>query len=140
MVDPNNLFVAWLRSLPSVTGLLPQRGTTNSIYAYGLPDKIDMTEGEAISIDLSGGVSNSEVSTVIRPRFAVKVWGDVLRFEQAHTVHSAMYDAINGVGNVKIPNVGTILMCNELTPPQDLTDPDTEWVTVLSFYELIARS
>jgi hypothetical protein len=144
MVDPNALLALWFRSIAAITTLLPNRNNTNSIYAVELPPKFDPSLGPAITIMASGGFSNPEIPTIIRPRMQIKIWGDVLAVEAVRAVYSAMYDSINGMGNIKIVNgatpVGTILSCCEVTPPQDLSDPDTDWATVVSFYELIARS
>lgn len=140
MVDPNALVVTWLRTIAAITALLPDRNGTKSIYAVELPPKFDPAAGPAITITANGGISNPEITTIIRPRIQIKIWGDVLAFEAVRAVYSAMYDVINGAGNITIPAVGVILSCCEVSLPQDLSDPDTDWATVVSFYELFARS
>jgi fructose-1,6-bisphosphatase len=70
----------------------------------------------------------------------ITVWDNVGQAQRARQVYSALYDAIDGKGNIAINGVGTIMSCYEVQPPQDLTDPETDWATVVSFYELFARS
>lgn len=140
MVDTNALVTKWLRNIPALTSLLPTRGTTNSIYAVSLPPKFSPSDGPAITIMANGGLSHPEINDLIQPRLQIKVWADVLQYEIARQVYGVLFDSIHGKGNITISGAGTIMSCYEITPPQDLADPDMEWATVISFYQLIARS
>lgn len=140
MVDPNALVAVWLRSLNLLPNILPARGGTGSIYAVNLPPDFVITDGPTILVAARTGTSQTEISGIIQPRMQITVWDNVGQAQRARQVYSALYDAIDGKGNIAINGVGTIMSCYEVQPPQDLTDPETDWATVVSFYELFARS
>lgn len=137
MVDVNFLVRKFLLSQSSVTALL---GTNlnNSIYSSSdLPEHFDPKLGPAIQIFRSGGSSHEEILPLINARIQVRTWADVGKKKLAATVYGSIFDVLHGATAV-FPE-GTILSALEVTGPQEMTDPDTAWVAVNSFYTVMAR-
>lgn len=138
MVDPNLLLVSWLRQ--AAFAQLAARGTTGSIYAVDLPDDIDIVVGgPAVVVCGRGGKSQTEVPDLINPRMQIDIWDDVFQNARVRAIYSAIAAFINGKGNINIASVGTIISCYEITPPQDMSDPNTGFARITAFYELFAR-
>jgi hypothetical protein len=145
MVDANILAASFLRITDANNKLnpptfLPVRGTTGSIYTVDLPEEFDPVLGPAVVVASRGGISNPDLSQIIRRRMQVDVWGAPDQYKVVGATYAALYDWAHSKDNVTINNVGTLMAFNELVPPQDLSDQDTGWVHLVAFYELIARS
>jgi hypothetical protein len=145
MVDANILVASFLRITDANNKLnpptlLPVRGTTGSIYTVDLPEEFDPTLGPAVVVASRGGISNPDLSQIIRRRMQVDVWGAPDQYKLVGAAYAALYDWAHSKDNVTINNVGTLMVFNELVPPQDLSDQDTGWVHLVAFYELVARS
>jgi len=139
MVDVNSLLASWLRTIAALVQVLPARGDTQSVYAVDLPSDFDPTLGPAIVVDAEGGLSEPEVQGIANVRFQVRILADVGEAMLARSVYSALYDNCNGKGNVSLAGIGTILSFYEITPPQELSDPDVHWATLIVFFQMIAR-
>lgn len=138
MVDAALLVREHLLNQPAVVALL---GTNlnGSIYAAAdLPEHFDPKLGAAIQIFRSGGASHDEITVLVNARVQVRVWADVERYQLASDVYSAINDTLHGVTGVTLDD-GTILSALEVTGPQEITDPDTGWATINSFYAVMAR-
>jgi hypothetical protein len=121
-----------------VTSLL---GTNlnGSIYAGSdLPEKFNPALGPGIQIFRAGGVSNPEVPQLINSRVAVKIWADDEQYEIASDLYGAVFDALQGATNLTLAD-GTILSAYEVTGPAEMTDPETNWVSVYGFFAVMAR-
>ena len=138
MVDSNKLLRTWLLSVTAVTSLLGTN-TGNSIYAGDLPENFDPSLGPAIQIQGDGGIPHTEILPLVDDRMKVRVWADKGKYLLARQVYGAMRDALHGAVNLDFAANGHVVRCIEVTSGQDVTDPDTGWVTVLAFYQLLAR-
>lgn len=139
MVDVNLLVRKFLLSQSSVTALL---GTNqgDSIYAGSdLREKFDPALGPAIQLFRSGGSSHEEILPLINARIQVRTWAGEGEGNKkvAARLYGALHDVLHGATAV-FPE-GTILSALEVTGPQEMTDPDTKWVAVNSFYTVMAR-
>lgn len=138
MVDVANLVRAHLLNQTAVTSLL---GTNlnGSIYAASdLPAGFDPKLGAAIQIVRSGGTSHGEITVLVTARVQVRVWADKKKYQLASNVYGAINDTLHGVTGVVLAD-GVILSALEATGPQEMTDPDTGWVAINSFYAVMAR-
>jgi hypothetical protein len=138
LVDVAVLIREHLLNQAAVIGLL---GTNlnGSIYcASDLPEHFDPKLGPAIQIVRSGGTSHDEITVLVNARVQVRVWADIEKYQLASDVYGAINDTLHGVTMVTLPD-GVILSALESTGPQEMTDPDTGWVSVNSFYAVMAR-
>ena len=138
MVDVAVLLREHLLNQAEVTALL---GTNlnGSIYcAADLPEHFDPKLGPAIQIVRSGGTSHTEITVMVNARVQVRVWADVEKYQLASDLYGAINDTLHGVTGIALAD-GVILSALEATGPQEMTDPDTGWVAVNSFYAVIAR-
>lgn len=138
MVDVPVILREYLLSQTSVTGLLGAN-TNGSIYAAAdLPEHFNPALGAGIQIYRSGGLSNAEIPQLIRARIAIRVWADDEKYKQASDVYGSVFDVLQGATNLTLTK-GTILSVEEVTGPAEMTDPDTNWVSVYGFYAVMAR-
>jgi hypothetical protein len=139
-VDTGILVRAWLLGQSSITSLL---GTNQggSIYAApDLPKNFDPSLGAGIQIFTAGGPPpHSEIPTIVDEKIQVKIWANVEQYTLAKTVYLAVQTVMRGACGVDLNPNGFVIRCLELTPGQEITDPDTGWATVLAFYLLMAR-
>ena len=138
MVDVAVLIREHLLTQVTLVGLLGSN-LNGSIYAAcDLPAHFDPKLGPAIQIFRAGGLSDPEIISLVRARVQIRVWADQEKYQLAADVYGAINDALHGATGVTLPD-GTILSALEATGPQEMTDPDTGWVSVNSFYAVIAR-
>lgn len=140
MVDANALLRAWILSSTAITTIVGNGNLNGGVYCVDLPEKFDPKLGPGITIARRGGQSHCEISGLVDARMQVKVWTDVEQYELAGRLYSAIYDWIHGGTGVTMNGLGTVVRCIEVTPGQDLDDPDTGWSTIVSFYQLMARA
>ena len=137
MVDVAVLAREFLLAQTAVTNLL---GTNNndSIYAsYDLPEHFDPERGAGIQLFRAGGKSHSEILSLVNARLEVRTWADVEDYLLASQVYSAIHDVFHGVTNATVAD-GTIKSALEVTAPQEMTDPETGWVSMFAFYSVLA--
>ena len=138
MVDVAVLLREHLLNQLAVTSLLGTNAD-GSIYALAdLPEHFDPKLGPAIQIVRSGGTSHDEITPLVNARVQVKVWADVEKYQVASDVYGAINDTLHGVTGIALPD-GVILSALESTGPQEMTDPDTGWSMINSFYAVMAR-
>jgi hypothetical protein len=138
MVDAAVLVREHLLNQPEVTN---QLGTNlnQSIYAAAdLPEHFDPKLGPCIQIFRSGGTSHGELTFLVNARVQIRVWADVERYQLAADVYAAINDTLHGVTGIQLAD-GFILSALEATGPQEMTDPETGWSTINSFYAVMAR-
>lgn len=145
MADPNKLFRSLLKAKngtednPVVLALT--QDNIERIYCVSLPLKFNPEEGYAILLQCEGGNTHPEVNGLDTLRFQVRVWGKVRDFEGVRLIYQAIKDWAHGKQKMSFAEVdGSILSCLEVVPGQDVTDPETGWATVVSFYELTIRN
>jgi hypothetical protein len=110
-----------------------------SIYCSSdLPEHFDPKLGPAIQIVRSGGIPHGEITVLVNARVQVRVWADVEKYQLASDVDAAINDTLHGVTGIVLAD-GVILSALKVTEPQEMTDPDTGWVAVNSFYAVMAR-
>lgn len=137
MVNPNELFRAWLLTLPLG---LPQRDDTGSVYTVNLPEYWDPKDGPGLVIGVRGGNAHAEILGLIKPSFQVRVWAGPNEQDVAWKVYGKIFDSCHGVCNVNLNADGFILSCLETVTGQDVTDPDSGYATVIGFFDLQMRS
>lgn len=138
MVDVAILVREHLLNQAAVTSLLGAN-LNDSIYAASdLPEHFDPSLGLAIQVFRSGGTSHTEITEIVNARVQLRIWAGQEQYLQAAELYGACHDALHGATGVTLPD-GTILSALETTGPQEMTDPDSSWATINSFYAVMAR-
>lgn len=138
MVDVNLLLRKFLLSQTSVTDLLGTNANGSIYSSSDLPEHFDPSLGPAIQIFRSGGMSHEEILPLINARMQIRTWADVGKKKLAADVYGRIFDVLHGATGLVFAE-GTIMSALEVTGPQEMTDPDTAWVAVNSFYTVMAR-
>jgi hypothetical protein len=137
VVDHNLLIKELLDSTPAVTSLLGSLG----VRIGDVPEKFDPLNAPAtspcVTLCREGGDSfeNAPIKTA---RMKIRVWAGKNQRLLANEVYGEICDALDGRNSVQLTG-GFIIKCLESVGGQDLSDPDTGWATVLSYYEVTAR-
>jgi hypothetical protein len=138
VVDAAVLVRQFLLNQPLVLAFLGTN-TNQSIYAAAdLPEHFNPKLGPGIQIFRSGGSSHSEILVLVNARVQVRVWADQEQYQVAADVYSAINDTLHGATNIVLPD-GVMMSALETMGPQEMTDPDTGWAAVNSFYAVMAR-
>ncbi len=127
-----------LLNQPIVLAFLGTNANQSIYAAADLPEHFDPRLGPVIQIYRSGGSSHSEILPLVNARVNVRVWADKEQYQLAADVYSAINDTLHGATNVVLPD-GVMMSALETTGAQEMTDPDTGWVAVNSFYAVMAR-
>src|SRR5437879_217081 len=138
MVDVAVLGREFLLTQPAVIAVL---GTNRdgSIYAADdLPEHYDPKLGAAIELSRSGGISPLEIPQIVNGRLQLRVWADQEKYQLASDVYGAVRDSLHGANNIALDE-GYLLSAYEVTGPQEMTDPETGWVSANAFYLIMAR-
>lgn len=138
MVDVNLLLRKYLLSQVSVTGLLGTNSNGSIYSSADVPEKVDPIKGPFIQIFRSGGSAHEEVLPLVTARMQIRAWANVGQKKIASDVYSSIFDVLHGATGLVFPE-GVIMSALEVTGPQEMTDPDTRWVAVNSFYSVMAR-
>ncbi len=138
MVDAAALAREFLLTLPTVTFLLGTNLNQSIYCSYDVPEHFNPKLGPIIQIFLSGGSSHPEILPLVNARVCLKVIADVERSTEAIAVYAAAQDGLHGTCNVALDE-GYLMSALEITGPQEMTDPDTGWVAMQSFYAIKAR-
>lgn len=138
MIDVSVILREYLLTQSEVTALLGTNGN-NSIYAaYDLPEHFDPTLGPGIQIYRSGGHSHSEITALVTARMMVRAWADVEQYSTCSGVYGAINDVLHGLCGYTVTD-GTIVSAIEVEGPMEMTDPETGWVAMYAFYQVMAR-
>ena len=138
MVDANLILREYLLAQSTVTALLGTNANGSIYCGYDLPEKFDPKLGPAIQIYRTGGHSHPEITPLIDARMMVRVWADVEQDVVASQVYGAINDVLHGLCGYNVAD-GTIVRSLEVTGPLEMTDPETGWVAVYAFYQVMAR-
>ncbi len=133
MINPNKVLREYLLADTALAALVG----TNVAYP-DLPADTDIagkmgTAVRAVVFGARGGRSDIE-TPLLRPSYQVRCWA--LRPAEAREVYAAVFDALHGKNNLAGTS-GKILSAFEEVSPQDVTDDDTGWATVIGFYRLL---
>jgi hypothetical protein len=144
MIDSNLTFATWLRTNAALTALLGDAigvsPAVPAIYCGMLPETYrPEVNGCAITFSTGGGLGDPEVP-IVSPRVQVECWAPALSSQQARAIYRALYDLIAGQNSIDLGAAGYVLSCIEEVQGQDLTDPDTQWTSVLCYYRLTLRN
>lgn len=137
MVDHNLLIKELLDNTSAVKSLLGSLG----VRIGDVPEKFDPLNAPStspcVTLCREGGDSfeNAPIKTA---RMKIRVWAGKNQRLLANQVYAEICDALDGLNSVQLA-AGFILKCFEAVAGQDLSDPDTGWATVLSYYEVTAR-
>jgi len=140
LVDTNHLIRKYLTTSSTLTDpLIALVGS--QIYCPRLPEDVDLSVKPAISFFTRGGTADPEVPNIFSPSVQFNCWSDDK--EEARQVYRALYDALQGLGNVGITIDGTtyyITKAREEVQGQDLVDIDIPgYFSVLAFYSITVR-
>jgi hypothetical protein len=138
MVDVPVLVREHLLTQAAVTALLGTNANSSIYAAPDMPQTFDAAKGPAIQIIRAGGLTHPEILELVEARIQLRVWADQQKYQLVSDVYGAVHDALHGLNGISLTD-GTILSATEVTGPQEMTDPDTSWVTINSFYQVMAR-
>lgn len=93
----------------------------------------------ALVVTVKAGQTHSEMPTA-KFQMQVTAWAGINQFALARRASYDAWTAVRDIQNVDYGADGFIITLYETTPGQQVTDPDTGWATVISTYELQARS
>ncbi len=138
MVDANLVVREFLLSQAEVTALLGTNANGSIYCGYDLPEHFDPTLGPAIQIFRVGGHSHPEIMGLVDARMCVRVWAAVEKALLGSQVYGAINDVLHGLCGFTVAD-GTIVRALEVTGPLEMTDPNTGWIAVYAFYQVMAR-
>ena len=139
MIDAAVVVREYLLSQPEVTSLLGTNANGSIYAAYDLPEHFNPTLGPAIQLFRAGGHSHIEISGLLDARVQIRVWADVEEYTTASTVYGAINDALHGLCGATLTD-GTIVRALEVEGPLEMTDPETGWVAMYAFYQVMGRA
>lgn len=133
MIDTNSVTRTYLAAN---TGLIALVGTR--IYCPRLPENATLP---AIGFFTRGGTSTPYIPGMPAPSVQFDCWADDPI--EARQVYRALYDALQGIQNVKVTIGATdyyILSAKEEVQGQDLVDSEIpNYFRVLTFFEIMIR-
>lgn len=108
-----------------LVGDLPERADPNSYNPFVL-------------ISAEGGIPHPE-APIPRDRVKVRVWAGINQHADARTVYEEVERWLHQKNGIDLSPDGVIVISQAVTRPQQLTDPDSGWATVVGYYEIMAR-
>lgn len=138
MVDATTTFVNWVGAGSGIGGVPATR-----IVGGDLPDGAKPGAGEEwITLRCRGGESYPEIPDWIKPSFEVACWAaDPVTARQ---IYLAFREIVHGALGVTVSVAGYddafIAVALEEVQGQDVTDPETGWALVISYYQLTMRT
>jgi hypothetical protein len=108
------------------------------VYYGRLPSGYENTQ-PALLITRRGGQPDSYIGTV-ETDLIVKCFGGSSSFAQAEQVYRALRDRLHGNSNTNQSTAsGTVVTARETGMGQPITDPETGWPYVLTYYLVAVR-
>lgn len=111
----------------------------NNIYGSKLPEKYDPGVHPAVVLCAEGGTSHPEAPITI-DRVKVQVWAGINQAVLARQVYEEIHNWLHSATSINLSPNGFIISSLEAVRGQDLTDPDSGWDTVVSFFQITARN
>lgn len=108
------------------------------VKAGDLPAKFNPENGACVTVCAEGGQSHPENPTV-KDRIKIRIWAGVDQYSLAHKIYEQVWLWLHGKNGINLPPDGFIIVSQESARGSDLTDPDTGWATVVTFYEITSR-
>jgi hypothetical protein len=137
MVDASVIIRDYLLTRSEVTALLGTNANGSIYCAFDLPEHFDPTLGPAIQLFRAGGHSHAEITPLVDARVQIRAWADVEQYSAASALYGAINDVLHGLCGAAMPH-GTILRALEVDGPLEFTDPETGWVAMYAFYQVLA--
>lgn len=132
-IDPVILVISVLRA---------DAGFLFNEFGGALPELYDPSQtgsGPAVVVTVKGGLTHPEMP-LQKFSMQVKAWAGVNEFIQARYCSYLAFKSAHGVLNTSFGQYGFIVSLLESTPGIEVVDPDSGWSTVVSTFELLARS
>jgi hypothetical protein len=149
--DSNVLLRKWLLQSTDLAAVLPPRdglgvkctsgdpNNSGSIYIGVMPKGFDPVDGPGMQIGTRGGSPHPEIIDLAQPSIQVRFWDAPGKDVRCRTAYRTFFDFVHGkVGEVA--GFGIIKSCVVEVDGQDGIDPETKWVSVLTFVQLIAHA
>lgn len=129
-IDPIRLMLNILRDDPDFVF---------NFFGGILPQNYDPTGNPTAVITVKAGTTHPEMPT---QRFVLqcRIWAGVNEFVAARVASYYAFKAAHGIVNKNYGQFGTIITCIEASPGQETVDSDSGWATLISTFELLARS
>lgn len=129
MIDTNAIIKSYLATDAALTALVSTR-----IYCPRLPENATLP---AIGFFTRGGTSTPYIPEIPEPSVQFDCWASSPIM--ARQVYRALYDALQGIQNVKVGS-SYILSAREEVQGQDLIDESIpNYFRVLTFFEIMIR-
>jgi hypothetical protein len=107
------------------------------IYYGRLPTSFDNTQ-PAIHFQRRSGSRDTYLATA-QPDMQFKCYGGSSNIADAETVYRALADKLHAAHNEAV-TAGAIVSADETQMGQPITDPETGWPYILTFYQLETRA
>lgn len=107
------------------------------IYQDRLPVSFQNTQPAVIFQRRSG--SRDMYLGTVDPDMQFKCYGGTSSFADAQTVYRALVDKLHAAGNETISTIGGLVVAMETQLGQSITDPETGWPYILTFFQLTVR-
>ena len=137
IIDSNVVVRAYLASGAGATAALVALVGTR-IYCPRLPENATLP---AVGFFTRGGVSTPYIPDIVTPSKQFDCWGSSPII--ARQVYGALYDALQGIQNVKVTILGVdyyIASAREEVQGQDLVDVEIpNYFRVLTFFEIMIK-
>jgi hypothetical protein len=127
----------YLLAQEAVTDILGTNLNSSIYAADDLPEHFDPKLGGCVQLIRSGGISPVEIPPLIIGRLQLRVWVDQEQYQLSSDIYGAVRDALHGTTNVPLDD-GFLFSALEITGPQEMTDPESGWVSVNSFWQIMA--
>ncbi len=149
--DTSVLFRKWLLTSSALLALLPSRdglgnicdsavsNNARSIYVGDMPKFFNPVDGPGVQITVRGGSGPVEIPDISEPSLQLRVWDAPREFVRARQIFRTIRSFAQGQNYVVVNGVGVVMACTLEVDGQDVTDPGTDWATVIGFFRLMAR-
>jgi hypothetical protein len=101
-----------------------------------LPEFFDPKLGPAIQLFRMPAAQNADIPPILDDKIMVKAWADVNKYLLSQNLFAAIMDVMHGATEIKLNN-GTILRSMMSSGPQDVTDPETGWVSTIGIFQVL---
>lgn len=107
------------------------------VYYGRLPVSFQNTQ-PAVVFQRRSGSRDMYLGTV-DPDMQFKCYGGTSNYADSETVYRALVDKLHAAGNELITAIGGLVVAVETQAGQAITDPETGWPNILTFFQLTIR-
>jgi hypothetical protein len=119
--------------------LLTLVGDATHIVGGELPEYSDPNSQACwITIATEGGKSHPE-APINADRVKVRVWAGLQDYRTARQVYGEIQRWLHRKNQIDLSPDGFIIIAQETSGANDMTDPDAGWATVFAYYEITNR-